>query len=253
MGWAVAGQNMNQLGPQTVHQQSPLEFPANRGKYREFVSSKAIKCAHHRGISSYSCVYRDLFGKSEQGANRELSGRIRDRVRGTGNCRRSRKVGVETRASLRCSTQLSGNRQVSFSRVRFEGCRPLRMASTLSGARKAALQNSAHVTLVQTELLGQSSLTGDRLLAEAIAGRVAPGSVTIESTWHAHAHGTNAYWPEIRSNCAKESKILRVNRPPIEVVVLNCWVTDTNETPRVSRASTILAKSAKLRVRRSTL
>lgn len=48
-----------------------------------------------------------------------------------------------------------------------------------------------------------------------------------------------------RSNCAKESRIFRVSRP-MEVVVLNCWVTDTNETPRASKASTILAKSARL-------
>ena len=32
-----------------------------------------------------------------------------------------------------------------------------------------------------------------------------------------------------RSNWAKESSTLRVSRP-IEVVVLNCWVTETNET-----------------------
>ena len=33
-----------------------------------------------------------------------------------------------------------------------------------------------------------------------------------------------------RSNWAKESSTLRVSRP-IEVVVLNCWVTETNDTP----------------------
>jgi hypothetical protein len=32
------------------------------------------------------------------------------------------------------------------------------------------------------------------------------------------------------SNCAKESRTLSVNQP-IEVVVLNCWVTDTKDTP----------------------
>src|SRR5260221_1885955 len=36
---------------------------------------------------------------------------------------------------------------------------------------------------------------------------------------------------------------LRVNRP-MEVVVLNCWVTETNETPWASNSSTSLAKSA---------
>ena len=40
---------------------------------------------------------------------------------------------------------------------------------------------------------------------------------------------------------------------PIEVVVLNCWVTETNEAPFASRISTILAKSASDRVSRSTL
>src|ERR1700720_1131429 len=47
-----------------------------------------------------------------------------------------------------------------------------------------------------------------------------------------------------RSNCAKDRRTLRVRRP-IEVVVLNCWVTDTKETPAASKISTIFAKSAK--------
>ena len=37
------------------------------------------------------------------------------------------------------------------------------------------------------------------------------------------------------------------------VVVLKAWVTDTNDTPCASKAPTILAKSAKDRVSRSTL
>ena len=37
-----------------------------------------------------------------------------------------------------------------------------------------------------------------------------------------------------RSNCAKESSMFSVRRP-IEVVVLNCWVTDTNETLLASK------------------
>jgi len=45
---------------------------------------------------------------------------------------------------------------------------------------------------------------------------------------------------------------LRVSRP-MEVVVLNCWVTETKETPLASKISTILAKSERERVRRSTL
>src|SRR5258705_2955627 len=46
-----------------------------------------------------------------------------------------------------------------------------------------------------------------------------------------------------RSNWAKDKSTLRVSRP-IEVVVLNCWVTETNETPWASKSSTSLAKSA---------
>ena len=41
-------------------------------------------------------------------------------------------------------------------------------------------------------------------------------------------------------------------RRPIEVVVLNCWVTETKDTPCRSNSSTSLAKSANERVRRST-
>src|SRR6202035_158287 len=54
-----------------------------------------------------------------------------------------------------------------------------------------------------------------------------------------------------RSNWAKDSRTLSVKRP-IEVVVLNCWVTATKETPCASNTSTILAKSASERVNRST-
>src|SRR6476620_615669 len=46
-----------------------------------------------------------------------------------------------------------------------------------------------------------------------------------------------------RSNWAKDSSTLRVSRP-MEVVVLNCWVTETNDTPWASNSSTSLAKSA---------
>jgi hypothetical protein len=37
------------------------------------------------------------------------------------------------------------------------------------------------------------------------------------------------------------------------LVVLNAWVTETNDTPCASKTSTILAKSASDRVSRSTL
>jgi hypothetical protein len=39
----------------------------------------------------------------------------------------------------------------------------------------------------------------------------------------------------------------------MDVVVLNCWVTATNEIDLASKASTSLAKSASERVRRSIL
>jgi hypothetical protein len=55
-----------------------------------------------------------------------------------------------------------------------------------------------------------------------------------------------------RSNWAKDKSTLRVNRP-IEVVVLNCWVTETNETLWASNSSTSFAKSASDLVNRSTL
>jgi hypothetical protein len=55
-----------------------------------------------------------------------------------------------------------------------------------------------------------------------------------------------------RSNCAKDKSILSVRRP-IEVVVLNCWVTETKETEFRSKISTIVAKSWSERVSQSTL
>ena len=45
------------------------------------------------------------------------------------------------------------------------------------------------------------------------------------------------------SNWANDRSTLSVSRP-IEVVVLNCWVTETNDTPCASNSSTSLAKSA---------
>jgi len=50
----------------------------------------------------------------------------------------------------------------------------------------------------------------------------------------------------------KRNSTFRVNRP-IEVVVLNCWVTETKDTLCLSKSSTSFAKSANERVRRSTL
>ena len=55
-----------------------------------------------------------------------------------------------------------------------------------------------------------------------------------------------------RSNCAKDDRMFSV-RCPIEVVVLNCCVTETKDAPRASRISTILAKSVSERVSRSIL
>ena len=55
-----------------------------------------------------------------------------------------------------------------------------------------------------------------------------------------------------RSNWANDSSTFRVSRPML-VVVLNCWVIETKETPLASKASTILAKSNSERVSRSIL
>src|SRR5262249_27269987 len=55
-----------------------------------------------------------------------------------------------------------------------------------------------------------------------------------------------------RSNWAKDSSTLRVSRP-IELVVLNCCVTETNDTPSLSKISTSRAKSASAGVSRSPL
>jgi hypothetical protein len=51
-----------------------------------------------------------------------------------------------------------------------------------------------------------------------------------------------------RSNWANDSSTLRVSRPML-VVVLNCCVIDTNDTPRRSKTSTSLAKSESARVK----
>ena len=55
-----------------------------------------------------------------------------------------------------------------------------------------------------------------------------------------------------RSNWAKDSRMFSIKRH-IDVVVLNCWVTETKDTPCRSNTSTILEKSVKLRVSRSIL
>jgi hypothetical protein len=54
-----------------------------------------------------------------------------------------------------------------------------------------------------------------------------------------------------RSNCANDSRMFRVSRPMLWVV-LNCCVTLTNETPWRSKVCTTRAKSIRLRERRST-
>src|SRR6266849_391196 len=53
-----------------------------------------------------------------------------------------------------------------------------------------------------------------------------------------------------RSNCANDSRMFSVSRPS-EVVVLNCWVTETKVTERWSNWSTSLAKSSSDRLNRS--
>jgi hypothetical protein len=58
-------------------------------------------------------------------------------------------------------------------------------------------------------------------------------------------------WDSEEEARAKESSMLSVRRP-MEVVVLNCCVTDTNDALWASRMSTNLAKSESDRVSRST-
>jgi hypothetical protein len=55
-----------------------------------------------------------------------------------------------------------------------------------------------------------------------------------------------------RSNWANDRRTFKVSRP-ILVVVLNAWVTATNDTRCSLNSSTVLAKSASERVSRSTL
>lgn len=55
-----------------------------------------------------------------------------------------------------------------------------------------------------------------------------------------------------RSNCAKDRSTFSVSLP-IDVVVLNCWVTETNDAELASKISTIFEKSISERVRRSIL
>jgi hypothetical protein len=55
-----------------------------------------------------------------------------------------------------------------------------------------------------------------------------------------------------RSNWAKLKSTFKTNRP-IEVAVLNCWVTETKETRCLSKVSIMRAKSSSERLRRSTL
>jgi hypothetical protein len=55
-----------------------------------------------------------------------------------------------------------------------------------------------------------------------------------------------------RSNWAKESRMFNVGRP-MELVVLNCWVTETKLTLNLPNRSMILAKSRRARLMRSTL
>jgi hypothetical protein len=54
----------------------------------------------------------------------------------------------------------------------------------------------------------------------------------------------NAFPVTSRSNWANERRTFRVSRP-IDVVVLNCCVTETKLTPLLSNVSMILAKSAR--------
>jgi len=55
-----------------------------------------------------------------------------------------------------------------------------------------------------------------------------------------------------RSNWAKESRMFKVSRP-MELVVLNCCVTETKLTECLSRISIMRAKSKRDRLSLSTL
>ena len=55
-----------------------------------------------------------------------------------------------------------------------------------------------------------------------------------------------------RSNWANENRMFSVKRP-MGAAVLNCWVTDTKETPRSWKIPMMRAKSNRLRLSRSTL
>jgi len=55
-----------------------------------------------------------------------------------------------------------------------------------------------------------------------------------------------------RSNWAKDKRMFNVSRP-MELVVLNCWVTETKLTECLSKSSIMRAKSRRDRLRRSTL
>jgi len=85
--------------------------------------------------------------------------------------------------------------------------------------------------------------------------------VTAEGRHSSHPHAfalggrdlvTNALAGDLGLELGKREQDVQ-GQPPIEVVVLNCWVTATNEAPCASNSSTILAKSASDRVKRSTL
>ena len=83
-----------------------------------------------------------------------------------------------------------------------------------------------------------------RMVYSAGNGEVEVYEVRIREEWIGHTFQN--------SNWANDRRMLSVRRP-IDDVVLNCWVTDTNETACRSKMPTILANSDNDRVSRSTL
>jgi len=61
-----------------------------------------------------------------------------------------------------------------------------------------------------------------------------------------------AFADNLALELAKLSRMFRVSHP-MELVVLNCWVTETKLTACLSNTSTMREKSSKLRLSRSTL
>ena len=129
------------------------------------------------------------------------------------------------------------------------GSRPSMAALTRSGARKAS-----EIVMLTLRTLHPSRLA----IISAFAGGSAMSPTSQRRARAIDATSVARFSERMRRACcggvpwANDSSTFKVNRP-IEVVVLNCWVTDTKDTSCRSNSSTSLAKSASERVRRSIL